>query len=97
MINSASELYGACRHRPSFHRYSITQHTSTDEGHTSPEKSVSESSTSSSPPYSPSSPRTEDSNFNFNLVCREVGNGSSHERAVNTEGVSNSFSLSVDV
>ena len=36
LINSASELYGACRHRPSFHRYSITQPTSTDEGHTSP-------------------------------------------------------------
>ena len=84
LINSASELYGACRHRPSFHRYSVTQPTSTDEGHTSPEKSVSDASTS--PPYSPPSPFTED----FNLVCREVGtgNGSFYERAVNTEGVS---------
>ena len=93
LINSASELYGACRHKPSFHRYSITQPTSTDEGHTSPEKSVSDASTS--PPYSPPSPFTED----FNLVCREVGtgNGSFYERAVNTEGFSNSFSLSVDV
>ena len=51
---------------------------------------------STSPPYSPPSPlSTED----FNLVCREVGtgNGSFYERAVNTEGFSNSFSLSVDV
>ena len=92
LINSASELYGSCRHRPSFHRYSITA--STDEGLSSPEKSVSESSTSS--PSSPPSPRMED----FDLpLCREVGSidGSFSKRAVNMKGYSNSFSLSVDV
>ena len=51
LINSASELYGAFCHRPNFHRYSGTQPTISDEGHTSPKKSVSESSTS--PPNSP--------------------------------------------
>ena len=92
LINSASELYGSCRHRPSFHRYSVTA--STDEGLSSPKKSVSESSTS--PPSSPPSPRMED----FDLpLCREVGSidGSFSKRAVNMKGVSNSFSLAVDV
>ena len=31
LINSSNELYGACRHKPDFHRYQICQPVSTDE------------------------------------------------------------------
>ena len=40
LINSVTEIYGACRHKPKFHRYALSQTPSTDEGLTSPERSV---------------------------------------------------------
>ena len=88
LINSASELYGACSHRPSFYRYSVTQ-TSTDKGQTISEKSVNEFSTST--PNSHFSPHTE----YFDIVCREVSSidGLSPKRAVNMKGESYKFSL----
>ena len=44
LINNSNELYGACRHRTRFHRFmkNITPTPSTDEGHSSPEKSDAE-------------------------------------------------------
>ena len=39
MINSNNEIYGACRHKPKFHRYALLQKASTDEGLTSPKRS----------------------------------------------------------
>ena len=39
LINSNNEIYGACRHKPRFHRYALLQKASTDEGLTSPERS----------------------------------------------------------
>ena len=32
LINSRSEIYGACRHKPRFHRYFMNGPTSADEG-----------------------------------------------------------------
>ena len=32
LINSNNELYGACRHKPKFHRYTTTTNSSTDDG-----------------------------------------------------------------
>ena len=90
LINSASELYGACRHKPSFHRYSVTK-TSTDEGQISPEKSVSDDENSYSPPNSPCSPRAEE----FIPVRREIDSISKSfsERSVNMTGGSYVFSI----
>ena len=42
VINSANEMFGACRHKPNFHRFNMLQNPSADEGQTSPEKSFSE-------------------------------------------------------
>ena len=42
VINSANELFGACRHKPNFHRFNMLQNPSADDGQTSPEKSFSE-------------------------------------------------------
>ena len=42
VINSNNEIYGACRHKPKFHRYACLQITSTDEGLKSPERSDEE-------------------------------------------------------
>ena len=39
MINSSNEIYGACRHKPKFHRYALSTPSSTDEGLTSPKRS----------------------------------------------------------
>ena len=48
LINSSNELYGACRHKPDFHRYQICQPVSTDEELLSnSEKSNSETDTQS--------------------------------------------------
>ena len=41
LINSGSELYGACRHKPKFHRYFKPLESCADEGRTAgPEKSL---------------------------------------------------------
>ena len=37
VINSNNELYGACRHKPRFHRY-LNYNSSTDDGRTIPER-----------------------------------------------------------
>ena len=37
VINSNNELYGACMHKPRFHRY-LNYNSSTDDGQTSPER-----------------------------------------------------------
>ena len=94
LINSASELYGACRHKPNFHRYSVTK-TSTDEGQISPEKSVSDDVNSYSPPNSPCSLCAED----FIPVRREIDSISESlsDRSVNMTGGDNIFSLPVNV
>ena len=42
LINSATEVYGACRHRTKFHRYSLLLNPSADDGPSSPEKSLGE-------------------------------------------------------
>ena len=42
VINSNNEIYGACRHKPKFHRYARLQTASTDEGLKSPERSDKE-------------------------------------------------------
>ena len=39
LINSANELYGACRHKTRFHRFTMLQNPSADDGR-SPEKSL---------------------------------------------------------
>ena len=39
LINSSTEIYGLCRHKPKFHRYALLQKSSTDEGLTSPKRS----------------------------------------------------------
>ena len=39
LMNDSNEIYGACRHNPNFHRYSLRQTSSTDEEHQSSEKS----------------------------------------------------------
>ena len=58
LINASSELYGACRHKPKFHRYQICLPISTDEGSLeNPEKSNSKTVTRS--PMSLGSPETE--------------------------------------
>ena len=64
LINSNNELYGACRHKPKFHRYT-TYNSSADEGQTSPERDAETtviSSLYSSPP-----------NRNLN-ICTEINN-----------------------
>ena len=38
LINSSTEIYGVCRHKPKFHRYALSQRSRTDEGRTSPER-----------------------------------------------------------
>ena len=39
LINSCNELYGACRHRPVFHRYTnYNNKKSADEGHRGPKR-----------------------------------------------------------
>ena len=76
MINSCTEIYGACRHKPKFHRYAISKTSSTDEGLTSPERSAkeslfdspfhsSESDYSSSPSCVPCSPLVDKNNGDF--------------------------------
>ena len=35
LINSCTEIYGVCRHKPRFHRYALSQRSSTDEELTS--------------------------------------------------------------
>ena len=42
IINSATESYGACRHKTKFHRYSLLLNPSADDGPSSPEKSLGE-------------------------------------------------------
>ena len=62
LINSNNELYGACRHKPKFHRYT-TYNSSADEGQFSPERDTV--STVVSPLYS--------GNFNGNLnICTNI-------------------------
>ena len=39
LINSNNELYGACRHKSKFHRYTNTTNSNTDDG-TNPEKGI---------------------------------------------------------
>ena len=46
IINSASELYGACRHKTRFHRFNLSQNPSTDDGGNTPEKSLMSSNNS---------------------------------------------------
>ena len=46
LINSNNELYGACRHKPKFHRYT-TYNSSADEGQFSPERDTSSTVTPS--------------------------------------------------
>ena len=43
MINSSNEIYGACRHKPKFHRFSCSQTSSTDEGLKSPKRGAKKS------------------------------------------------------
>ena len=64
MINANSELYGACRHKPKFHRFT-TYNSSADDGRTSPER-VSTNIFNYSPP-----PSTNDRNENLN-ICTEI-------------------------
>ena len=57
MINSSTEIYGASRHKPKFHRFKCSQTSSTDEGLKSPERGAKKSSFSS--PFN--SPQESDS------------------------------------
>ena len=57
MINSSNEIYGACRHKPKFHRFTCSQTSSTDEGLKSPERGAKKFSFSS--PFN--SPQESDS------------------------------------
>ena len=57
VINSNNEIYGACCHKPKFHRYARLQTASTDEGLKSPERGAKKFSFSS--PFN--SPQESDS------------------------------------
>ena len=58
LSNASSELYGACRQKPKFHRFQICMPVSSDEGSLeNPEKSNSKTVTRS--PMSLGSPETE--------------------------------------
>ena len=62
LINSNNELYGACRHKPKFHRYT-TYNSSADEGQLSPERDTNSTVT----------PSLYSGNFNRNLnICTNI-------------------------
>ena len=73
-INNNSEIYGACRHKPKFHRFSCLS--SADDG-LSPEKSVQV--------LTPSKSRTPLGDITNNFLCREINSelsvGTDRERA----------------
>ena len=63
LINSSTEVYGACRHKPKFHRFAISKTSSTDEGLTlSPKRSANGSSLDS--PF-----LSSDSDYNSSPRC----------------------------
>ena len=82
-INNNSEIYGSCRHKPKFHRYS-NYLSSADDGR-SPEKSEQV--------LTPSPPRKPLGEVTNNFLCRKVNS----ELAVGTDGGSNGKILVMDV
>ena len=84
-INSNSEVYGACRHRPKFHRYTCCP-TSADEGR-SPERSEMECSNAN--------PSVQLADITNLPVCQLVDEFSN--KSVSTDSESRYSILSVDV
>ena len=72
-INNNSEIYGSCRHRPEFHRFSNCL-SSADDGH-SPEKSVQV--------LTPSPSRTPLGNITNDFLCREINSNRWHRQREN--------------
>ena len=85
-INSNSELYGSCRHKPRFHRFSSCNLSSADDGRNSPEKSEQV--------LTPLSlPRTPLGDITNNFLCREI----SSDVSVGTDTENNGEILVLDV
>ena len=74
VINSNNELYGACRHKPRFHRY-LNYNSSTDDGRTSPER-VNESAVTNPPPTASTDP-------NFKL-CTYISTSTDNTQNLNS-------------
>ena len=72
LINSSNKMYGACRHKTKFHRYTNSQTCSADDGRTSPEKSVSGSASNNDTSPVTMTDQKSQFNFDFNYLCQPV-------------------------
>ena len=85
LINNNTEIFGSCRHKTKFHRYT-NYLSSADDGHSSPEKSEQVLTKLSLP-------RTPLGDITNNFLCREI----SSDVSVGTDRESNGEILVLDV